>query len=289
MKVDANKVNQKIKLFESLSDNFKKDIVAGRLRTGKQSYLLACMPKSGSTWFKNIFSSLPYCCYQGIVPTYVGREQEIDAHAIDAMMQLNCGFHTISQHHVKYNANTRNCLVQFCMQPIVLTRDIRDNLVSLVDHWRREDCDPMFSAYVERGYFSNDFSSSVNAGVTPLEYAVTLHAPWIINFYLSWKKISVNPAGKLPNVIAPVFISYEELVAQTTECVAKSLSQVGLLFEESEVDDAVIKTVGKQTRKNKGIVGRGHEWFDKDKGAAEALGRILRLYNHEDLTGIGIK
>ena len=289
MHSNLKSIQDKIALYEGLRpESFKRPIVKGRLSSGFQSYLLACMPKSGSTWFKSVFSCMPKCIAFRAVPAYGAREQEIDSATIDSGMQMLSGLNTISQHHVKYNINTRNCLFQFGMRPIVLFRNIRDNLVSLVDHWKREDCAPSFSAYVERSYFDADFHSSVAPSVSPLEYATTLHAPWIINFYLSWTKYAQNPAGGLPECISPVFVKYEEMISDPERLFSRVFSDIDLVITPGELNKALNDAGRVNTRKNKGVSGRGIEAFEKDPGALESLERILKLYKHEDLTGIGI-
>ena len=161
----------------------KKLITIRRGSSGYQSYLLACMPKSGSTWVQAVFSRLPRSVSLQLVPVYGAREQEIDSKFIvNYRLWKYRKFNTISQHHVKYNINTRNALVRHNIRPIVLTRDIRDNLVSLVDHWRSESAEPNFSCYIEKSYFNEDISSSIFSDSTPLEYATILNSPWIINF-----------------------------------------------------------------------------------------------------------
>ena len=78
------------------------------------------------------------------------------------------------------------------------------------------------------------------------------------------------------------------MVTNTVECICSTLSQAGLICEPQEISDAAQKASGQNTLLNKGITGRGYKAFDNDKGATTALDSILRLYNHEDLTGIGV-
>ena len=281
-------VNKKIELYERMPVEYRKPIVAGRLNSRKQSYLLACMPKSGSSWFRSIFSLLPSCTSSSMIHSYGGREQELDTNATEEMMQYNSGLNTISQHHVKYNYNTYHCLTQFCIRPIVMTRDIRDNLVSLVDHWKNYGCVPSYSYYLERDYFNSDFSSSISSSASPLEYATILHAPWVINFYLSWSKCHKNPDVRLDECITPIFVKYENMVANAEKCISRCLAEGGLACDPQEISDAISQASKKNTLLNKGITGRGLKAFEYDNGANMALESILRLYSHEDLREIGV-
>ena len=156
-----------VKINQFINNRLKKLITVKRTSTGNQSFLLACMPKSGSTWVQAVFSRLPRSISLQLVPNYGAREQEIDSKfVINYRLWKYRKFNTISQHHVKYNINTRNALLRHGIRPIVLTRDIRDNLVSLVDHWRiyRYEiggADQSFSYYIEPDYFNKDMSSSI--------------------------------------------------------------------------------------------------------------------------------
>lgn len=254
---------------------------------GSKSFLLACMQKSGSSWISTTFDKMPRCIKVHFVPTYGGREQEIDAWTINFNLFRFRRFNTIAQHHVKYNRNTRNCLIRHGIRPIVLTRNIKDNLVSVVDHWRKEDSNPSPFLYIERNYFNDEFTLSSSSSCTPLEYATILHAPWILNFYMSWKKNNSNPYGKLPNHLSPIFITYEDFIDNPYESFSSLFRKMNLDFTDQELLNA-INDKSRKERKNVGIKGRGEEAFSKDKKANDALNRILDLYRHEDLSGLGI-
>ena len=62
---------------------------------------------------------------------------------------------------------------------------------------------------------------------------------------------------------------------------------MNLSFTDQELRNAIDDPL-KKTRKNVGVKGRGGEAFSKDKKAADALNEILDLYQHEDLSGIGV-
>ena len=265
----------------------KNAITIRKKNNGSQSFLLACMPKSGSTRIRNTFNCMPNCKKISFVPNHGAREQELDTWTINYVLFRHWKPNTIAQHHVKYNVNTRECLIRHGIRPIVLTRNIKDNLVSLVNHWQRETADPSFSAYIERGYFNKAFTSSMASSSTPLEYATILHTPWILNFYLSWKKYNINPAGGLPEHLTPTFITYEEFIDNPYNSFSSLFKKMNLQFNEQELHEAV-DDISTKTRLNVGIKGRGEEFFSKDKKAMNSLNKILDLYRHEDLSGIGV-
>ena len=275
-------------LYNQLSSEHKKVIVHGRVRNNLRASIIACMPKSGSTWLTSLFNNLP--SYQSVhmVPIYGAREQELESQAIERAFQLNPTDHLISQIHVKYNKNTRILLLLYCMRPIVLTRSIKDNLVSLVDHWRIFGPLPNFNLYIQPDYFSSDLSTCRHSSATPLEYAARLHTPWIINFFLSWSKFEISPFSTLPSQLHPIFVSYEALQKDTFSTFSSLLSQLGMSYSESQILSAIKNSDSGRTRKNKGIIGRGQYAFDNDPSATQALQDIVKLYSHEDLSLLGI-
>ena len=123
--------------------------------------LLACMPKSGSTYLAKIFGALPGCRRARLVSVFERREQEIDFHIFAAQEELTRkkmaqsaeranrnprGY--IAQHHVTFNANTAMFIRDYRLIPVVLVRNIYDVVISLRDHVRDNSVN-MAMSYVD--------------------------------------------------------------------------------------------------------------------------------------------
>ena len=240
------------------------------------------MPKSGSTWLTSLFSNLPLYKSVEMVPVFGAREQELESYSIELAFQANPTEHLISQNHVKYNKHTRKMLGMYCMRPIVLTRSIKDNLVSLVDHWRLFGPIPNFNLYISLTILPLMFLHPPLFSIS-LEYAVRLHTPWILNFYLSWANFESSPFSSLPPVLHPIFVSYESLQQDTFNTFRSILTKLGMSYSDEQVALAIEKASTSRTRKNKGIIGRGEDLFDKDPSVHQALKDILKLYSRGPL------
>ena len=152
-------IEKKIKFYTSISpQSIQQDIVLSRLKSGRQSYLIACMPKTGSTWISNILNALP-----GFQKAAFGVEDVIEPVQIERAMRLFEGKNIFHKQTIQYNQNTHNCIIQFCIHPIVLFRDIRDNILSLVEYWKRYDNSniPQPFVYAKKEYFHDDYSSCI--------------------------------------------------------------------------------------------------------------------------------
>ena len=202
---------------------------------GPVRILLACMPKSGSTFLADVVAALPDVTRAVLVPYPGRREQELDEVRI---MKAGRGAF-IAQHHVRYSEWTARMCAKHRIRPVVLVRSLPDAVVSLRDHLRREDTDvPTF--YAEPAHAKLDDAS--------LERMIArLAAPWYVNFYMSWRAA--------PDAL---MISYEELIADPGRVLREILGFAGANFNDREIDAALAKVArNRQSRLNVGVAGRG--------------------------------
>ena len=225
-------------------------------------FLVACMPKSGSTFLTVTIASLPGLKQRSLIRHGGRREQELDP----GKLRKHSRSSYAAQHHVRYNEGTKWAIERFNLLPIVLTRDIFDVCISLKDHFRREGVEnPM-------GY--------VNVGMTDWEddrlelYIAQMIIPWYFNFYLTWLdaewKISVN---------------YTELKNSPGEALERIIREAGLSFTSENVDAAIEKASNGQTRKNASIEGRG---ISLNQRAREHIFSLAAHYPDVDFSELGI-
>jgi hypothetical protein len=214
--------------------------------------LLACFPKSGSTYLADLISLCPGFRRGDFVPAYGRREQEICATRIERFVGVDC----VAQHHVRASERTLELTEQYQIQTLVLVRNLADALVSLSNHIVRE------SPVMPHAYFDTDFQEMSEA--RRMDAVVDLAAPWFFNFYVSWWR-------SRPEAI----ITYEETVLGGDFGIVKS--RLGL--SEDPVGSP------NPRRFNVGISGRGAQL---GRSRLARLSRMASHYADVDFSPIGL-
>ncbi len=240
-----------------------------------QIIVVACFPKSGSTFLTRKLSDLPTCVLEPLVPFGERREQELDEGVIREVLRKHEGGHVIGHHHVRLNANTADLAMRYPIRFVVLVRDLMDCLVSLADHMNNE------STLFPHSFWSNRLHDDLSEASLSRIHAVTVtNAPWFINFYLSW----VLWEEEYPEIPPPFFLTYSQLFQNVESTITSLVSQFGIQAGQTDI----IRVLEEQTfsRLNKGISGRGREYFMKDNAAASALDQIIQCYPKVDFSQI---
>ena len=207
-----------------------------RGRTEPARILVACMPKSGSTFLTDIIEALPdFKRYKLSPQPTAGRQPELDQDRLEAAGRGNF----VSQEHVLYSGWTARMCEAYRLKPVVLVRSLPDAIVSFRDHFRREG-----------GAEHLGLADGRAAGVDDAKVEAMLarfRAPWYVNFYMRWRTA--------PEAL---MISYEELIADSERTVRRVLDFAGA----SATDGAIARAIAKvrdlrQSRFNVGVCGRG--------------------------------
>lgn len=202
--------------------------------------LLACMPKSGSTWLtmalEDALGLPPMRCYLEADRN----EQELDAVALFQAWGRRVLF---VQQHIRYSRITLNLCRAFSTKIVVLTRRLDDVAVSLCDHVEKEspEC-AMF--YTEAEWFSR---RSVEER---LDLVIDHAMPWYLNFVVGWLRAMERHGGEI------LHVTYEDLVIDGAGCLDRIAGFYGADLG-SRAAEALDRRVG--TRFNQGRVGRGRE------------------------------
>ena len=166
--------------------------------------LLACMPKSGSTFLSNTVGRLPGFRKIALTRHYGRVEQDISF----SLALRKYKYSYICQQHVRYNARTAEAIETFDLTPVVLVRNIYDCVVSLRDHLRRESIETPMAYLLESHLALED--AEIEALI------VDLAVPWYVNFYVSWMFC--------PNAL---WLTYEDVVADPAKVIATILERAG--------------------------------------------------------------
>jgi hypothetical protein len=228
------------------------DALLTPLRGRKPHILLACMPKSGSTFFAAALAECPGFRNISLVPAYDRREQEL----CPIMLSRYNGDSYVGQLHVRHNAWTQVLIEKYNLTPVVLVRNLADAVVSFRDHMRNESTvGPM--AYVTEEHLKLD-----DAGLE--DALVRLAMPWYLHFYASWRAA--------PNAL---FVNYRDVTAEPAAAMAEVLKRAGAQVSGAEIAQAVERARAKRNRFNVGVSGRGGKL---SPAAAQGLLALLDLY-----------
>lgn len=228
--------------------------------------LLACFPKSGSTWFARLLAQTFIMRPASLVSGWNGREQELSI--LMAALQQNISY--VAQHHVRYHPTTQRFLDIYHIRPIVQIRNIFDSVVSMVDHWSKVDFanGPMMYMDASFRHYSRD---------RLMDAAVEFCMPWYFNFYVSWCRANTEA----------MWVRYEDLLADPAGILRKVHQKY---FPQLKIDDAVIQQAIEQagnidTRKNKAETGRGEELPEPLKNK---IRHYASFYPDVDFSPIGL-
>jgi len=225
--------------------------------------LIACMPKSGSTFLSNVVSRLPGFRKVSLISPFQNRTEK-EIYFPKALRKQRYNYSC--QQHVKYNENTAAAISAFDITPVVLVRNIFDCVVSIRDHLRREAVESPIA------YFLPEHPSLPDA---ELESAIVrLAVPWYIHFYVSW--------CHCPDAI---WVTYEEATQQTAGVVERIFARSHQKPDIAAIEAAIGNSDPSKDRKNVGRSGRGHELSGENK---EIIRRYRSFYPDIDFSLIGL-
>lgn len=225
--------------------------------------LVACFPKSGSTFLANVIGGLPEFKVESYVPDHERREQEL----CDTAIGKCTGLHQVAQLHVRASWSTLHLIDKWNINTIVLVRNIYDAIVSLTDHIARES--PAFPhAWFNETTAALPFERRLAA-------VVELAGPWFFNFYVSWW------FGR-PEAI----VRYEDLVLGGPKRQAEFLVSRGIATCAEDVAASLARIDPVTTRLNVGKAGRGGTLLSPEQ--REWIANLTRHYSDVDFTPIGL-
>lgn len=212
------------------------DLLARHLRPKKPHIVIACMPKSGSTFLANTLASYSGLKRKKLLPTYGTREQEL----CELRLCMNNGTPYVAQVHLRSSEWTREMIRRYDLSTVVLVRDLLDCVASIRDHIRQEKNFGSVIALPEGFETMNDEELE--------NLVVQMAMPWYISFYAGWKKT--------PGVL---FMDYADTTTDPQAAIGKILDFAGIEKSPEKIEKALQDVQGKRTRLNKGVAGRGRD------------------------------
>jgi len=234
----------------------------------RPSLLVAAMPKSASTFVATVLANLTGFRYRGLVWTWSRNEQDLFLPRV-----VDAYFHgTVHQQHVRATPGNLELMNRFRIEPVVLTRNLFDIVVSVRDHFHREDNQwPMM--YADRSFY--DLDPEVQ-----LDSIIDMALPWFFDFFLSWKR------AEREALIRTMWLRYEDFVEDRVAAFKEIGAYYGFRYSDAQIEAAMAKATGQKTRINKGVVGRGAAVLTEAQ--KQRVRGWTRYYPHVDFGEVGL-
>lgn len=250
--------------------------------------LVACFPKSGSTFLTQIIANLPGMRKVSLYPVPVRRrEQEIDLLRIlqeeiiskhlrengnkqgnltEVIKYPDVGGGWVAQNHIRCSDITELITADYQISTIVLVRNIFDVLFSMRDHLNNS------AVYMSMAYFDLPMRNMDKKDM--LNFLIDMVAPWYINFYVGWYKNKKH-----------LLVKYEDMRADPHSTLKKISKYIKITVRKKDIDMAISQINPNKTRMNKGIVGRGKAFNSYHR---KKLKQYTSYYPDVDFSPIGL-
>lgn len=229
---------------------------------------ITCLPKSGSTFLKNVLCQVTGFKDLFMVYNPWQFEQEIYLPVLQQFAEAN----TVTQQHNRASESCIQTMQAYGIRPVVLIRNVFDAVASLLDFYRNGAA---FNSYFRGEFEKLDHEDQLDVIIENL-------VPWYFQFFASWVQVERDRRFPL------MWLTYEELVANKPQTVRRVLN-----FHNLDMDPEIIgrtiahtETETRKNRFNRGIVGRGESLLsDRQK---ETIRRMARFYPSIDFSRLGI-
>jgi len=229
---------------------------------------IACVPKSASTFLKNLIGNVTG--YRDLFAVYAAGQNEHDLYM--PTLRESAHLDTVTQQHCRASDANIHLMQAFDIRPVVLVRNIFDSVMSLLDFYNH--------GAFQTSYFRADWQDLDEEA--RIDLLIENVIPWYFQFVASWdlaekqKRLEVH------------WLSYEELIADKPSSVLKLLEFYGLGASRKGIEERIaeLETEGRKHRFNKGVTGRGTSGLsDRHK---EQIRRFTRYYPSTDFGRIGL-
>jgi hypothetical protein len=227
------------------------------LRRRHEHLLIACFPKSGSTYLSKVLREMT-----GFTKAYVSEPGPQNEQDLCAAKLTRLRHRSVMQQHVKATRTNLELLIKLGLRPIVQTRNLYDVVVSLHDHFE-PDHRSLPCGFVSENYLRMAWNERI-------DYLIHVHLPWYFNFVLSWREAAQQID------VCPV--TYEQFFADQPGELARIAAFYGIRASAEQVAQAMARAARANTRFNVGIAGRGAEMLTpRHKLAIHHLAGICRI------------
>ena len=229
---------------------------------------IACVPKSASTFLKNLIGNVTG--YRDLFTVYAAGQNEHELYL--PTLRESAHVDTVTQQHCRASDANVHLMQAFGIRPVVLVRNIFDSVMSLLDFYNQ--------GAFQTSYFRADWQELDEEA--RIDLLIENVIPWYFQFVASWdlaerqKRLEVH------------WLSYEDFVADKPSSVLKLLEFYGLGASRRGIEERIVEleAEGRRNRFNKGVTGRGSSGLtDRHK---DQIRRFTRYYPSTDFGRIGL-
>jgi hypothetical protein len=233
----------------------------------KSPLMIACFPKSGSTFLAKLLSFATGYPTRDVVESFGHRDQDICERKLRRLSRR-----VVIQQHVKATDHNAELMHKYGIRPIVLVRNLLDVVVSLDDHLRQED-HRMPTGFVHREYMNLEFDQR-------MDFLIRVHLPWYFNFFMSWREASPE--------LSTFPLTYERLFSNVRQSLEEILSFYRISASPRQMTAALDRVRQTDTRFNQGCSRRGEQLLSAEhKASIRELASVWRIDANE-MASIGL-
>src|SRR5437660_8304140 len=229
---------------------------------------IACVPKSASTFLKNLLVNLTG--YRDLFTVYAAGQSEHEIY----LPTLREGAHldTVTQQHCRASDANVHLMQDFYIRPVVPVRNLFASVMSQLDFYNK--------GAFQTSYFRADWPALDEE--TKIDLLIENVIPWYFQFVASWDLAEKQQRLEVH------WLSYEDLIADKPSSVLKVLEFYGLGASRRGIEQRIgeIESGEKKIRFNKGITGRGRSGLNNRQ--KEQIRHLTRYYPRTDFSQIGL-
>jgi len=200
---------------------------------------IACVPKSASTFLKNVLVSLTG--YKDLFAVYAAgqNEHELYLPTLTEYADVN----SVTQQHCRASEANVQMMQAFDIRPVVLVRNIFDAVISLLDFYKQG---AFFNSYFRADFMNLDDE-------TRIDLLIDNVVPWYLQFVASWDLVEKEERLEI------YWLGYEDLTKNKAASIERLLEFYGLGVSAASVCKTIDLTESdrRRNRFNKGVQGRG--------------------------------
>ena len=242
------------------------------IRRKKDTVLLACFPRSGSTYTFQVMAKV--LGYRKVSLCYARQRSDHDLYV--PFLLSNLDKPTLSQHHLKATEANIALINAFNIKVVVLVRNLENVLISLFHTIRN---------YPPPHAYTLDEDSSTWPDDLLIDYLIQYRVPWYLDFFISWARALHR--GEIRGHI----VTYEHMTDDETDYFSTICSS---LQRPVEMEDIRAAADDVREKGNFRLSGGARERVDpilspQQKDRIAQMGKVFeRSFDWLDLSLIGI-